>query len=106
MTGRLLAIAALIVTAPIALTIMLLSGMRGENPLLLRLGVRPQRNVRISALRTFAYYELAGDHGRAQKYFAESREEAAALGMVYEASLARILAGQPEATVSGLRLYR
>ncbi len=60
LTGRLLAIAALIVTAPIALTIMLLSVLRGENPLVLRLGVRPQRQVRSSALRTFAYYELAG----------------------------------------------
>jgi len=59
-TGRLLAVAALIVTAPIALTIMLLSVLRGENPLVLRLGVRPQRNVRVSAQRTFAYHELAG----------------------------------------------
>ena len=39
---------------------MLLSVLRGENPLVLRLGVRPQRHVRSSALRTFAYYELAG----------------------------------------------
>lgn len=59
-TGRLLAVAALIVSAPIALTIMVLSALRGENPLVLRLGVRPQRHVRVSALQTFAYYELAG----------------------------------------------
>lgn len=60
LAGRLLAVAALIATAPIALTMMFLSALRGENPLVLRLGVRPQRHVRASALRTFAYYELAG----------------------------------------------
>ncbi len=60
LVGRLLAGLALIATAPIALAIMALSVLRGENPLVLRLGVRPQRNVRISSLQTFAYYELAG----------------------------------------------
>ncbi len=58
--GRLLAACALILTAPLALAMMLLSVLRGENVLVLRLGVRPQRNVRVSSLQTFAYYELSG----------------------------------------------
>ena len=56
--GRVLALAAMIVTAPIAIATMLLSLLRGESPLILRLGVRPQRNVRSAALQTFAYYDL------------------------------------------------
>ncbi len=59
LVGRGLALAAMAITAPIALTIMLLSLLRGEPPLVLRLGVRPQRNVRSAALQTFAYYDLA-----------------------------------------------
>jgi hypothetical protein len=57
--GRVLALAAMIVTAPFAIATMLLSLLRGETPLVLRLGVRPQRNVRSAALHTFAYYDLA-----------------------------------------------
>jgi hypothetical protein len=58
--GRLVAGVAMLGTLPIALVVMLLSLVRGENPLTLRLGVRPQRNVRGAALQTFAYYELTG----------------------------------------------
>jgi hypothetical protein len=57
--GRVLALTAMIVTAPIAIATMLLSLLRGETPLVLRLGVRPQRHVRGGALQTFAYYDLA-----------------------------------------------
>ena len=57
--GRMLALAAMLVSAPIALITMMLSLFRGETPLILRLGVRPQRNVRSAALQTFAYYDLA-----------------------------------------------
>jgi hypothetical protein len=58
--ARTLAVAAMLATAPFALFVMFLSLLRGENPLQLRLGVRPQRNVRSAALQTFAYYELTG----------------------------------------------
>lgn len=58
--GRTLALAAMLATAPLAFVVMFLSLLRGENPLQLRLGVRPQRNVRSAALQTFAYYELTG----------------------------------------------
>ena len=58
--GRVLAAGAMLVTAPAALAIMLLSLLRGETPLVLRLGVRPQRNARATSMQTFAYYELAG----------------------------------------------
>lgn len=58
--GRTLALAAMLVTTPLALVVMGLSVLRGESPLQLRLGVRPQRNVRSAALQTFAYYELTG----------------------------------------------
>ncbi len=58
--GRTLALAAMLATAPFALVVMFLSLLRGESPLQLRLGVRPQRNVRSAALQTFAYYELTG----------------------------------------------
>ena len=58
--ARALAFAAMLLTAPFALFVMFLSLLRGENPLQLRLGVRPQRNVRSAALQTFAYYELTG----------------------------------------------
>ncbi|MES2696934.1 MAG: sugar transferase [Verrucomicrobiota bacterium] len=57
--GRLIALLAMILTSPIALVAMLISLLRGENTVQLRLGVRPQRNVRSAALQTFAYYELA-----------------------------------------------
>lgn len=60
MLARSLALAAMLITSPLALMVMLISVFRGENPLQLRLGVRPQRNVRSAALQTFAYYELTG----------------------------------------------
>jgi hypothetical protein len=59
LVGRALALAAIVITAPIALAIMLISILRGESPFILRLGVRPRRNVRSAALQTFAYYDLA-----------------------------------------------
>ncbi|HEY1109064.1 MAG TPA: sugar transferase, partial [Opitutaceae bacterium] len=57
--GRLLAGFAMIATSPFAAIVMLLSLLRGESPMQLRLGVRPQRNIRSAALQTFAYYELS-----------------------------------------------
>lgn len=58
--ARLLAAFAMAVTLPAALFAMSLALMRGDSPLQLRLGVRPQRNVRRGPLQTFAYYELTG----------------------------------------------
>jgi hypothetical protein len=58
--GRVLAALSMIVTAPVALAMMVWSLVRGEAPLVLRLGVRPQHNMRSTAFQTFAYYELAG----------------------------------------------
>jgi hypothetical protein len=58
--GRTLACLAMIATAPAALAIMLLSLLRGESPLLLRLGVRSRRHVHTEIMDTFVYYELAG----------------------------------------------
>jgi hypothetical protein len=58
--GCVLAAIAMIVTAPVALAMMAWSLVRGEALLVLRLGVRPQRNMRGHAFQTFAYYELAG----------------------------------------------
>jgi hypothetical protein len=58
--GRVLALVALVVTAPVAIAMMAWSLVRGENLLVLRLGVRPQRNMRGGGQQTFAYYELAG----------------------------------------------
>lgn len=58
--GRAAALGAMLATAPCAFVVMCLSILRGESPLQLRLGVRPQRNVRSAALHTFAYYELTG----------------------------------------------
>lgn len=58
--GRVAALAALAVTSPIALATMLLSLIRGDAPLLLRLGVRAPRTMRDRSHDTFAYYELAG----------------------------------------------
>jgi hypothetical protein len=55
--GRLLAAAAMVVTAPAAVLIMLLALVRGDPALTLRVGVRPQRGSRRFE-RTFAYYEL------------------------------------------------
>ena len=60
LAGRVAALIAMLLSSPIAMAIMALSLVRGDNPLQLRLGVRPQRNVRSAALQTFAYYELAG----------------------------------------------
>lgn len=57
--GRLLAAAAMAGTAPIALVLMAWSSLRGDSPLLLRLAVRPQRTVRNTTVKIFAYYELA-----------------------------------------------
>jgi hypothetical protein len=58
--ARSLAVGAMLVTAPFAVAMALVSLVRGESPLVLKLGVRPQRNARSAALQTFAYYELAG----------------------------------------------
>lgn len=60
LVGRALAAAAMLATAPAALVIMLLSVLRGEPPLLLRLGVRPRPDARGGGMETFAYCELAG----------------------------------------------
>lgn len=57
--GRLFAALVMLVTAPFAVIAMLISLLRGESPMQLRLGVRPQRNIRSAALQTFAYYELS-----------------------------------------------
>lgn len=57
--GRFLGALAMLVTAPFAVIAMLVSLLRGESPMQLRLGVRPQRNIRSAALQTFAYYELS-----------------------------------------------
>lgn len=57
--ARLLALVAMAVTSPFALAWMALSMLRGESPLQIRLGVRPQRHAqRSAALQTFPYYEL------------------------------------------------
>lgn len=58
--GRVLAFATLIATAPLAAAVMMISLLRGESPLQLRLGVRAQRGLRGRAHDTFAYYELNG----------------------------------------------
>lgn len=58
--ARILAGVAMLVTAPVALVMMAWSLVRGDAPLVLRLGVRPQRNFRSPPEQTFAYYELAG----------------------------------------------
>ncbi|MEO5959186.1 MAG: hypothetical protein ABIZ49_10635 [Opitutaceae bacterium] len=57
--ARVLAVAAMAATAPIALVAIVISLARGEAPLRLRLGVRPRDNVRERGSETFAYYELA-----------------------------------------------
>lgn len=58
--GRTLAAAAMLVTSPIALAVMVWSLARGDTPLRVRLGVRSKPHVRSAALQTFAYYELTG----------------------------------------------
>ncbi len=58
--ARVAALAAMIVTAPFALIVMGISLLRGDTPLQLRLGVRPQTKARRGAMETFAYYELIG----------------------------------------------
>src|SRR5581483_5261079 len=58
--GRIAALVALAATAPIAIAVMAVAILRGESPLRLRLGVRPQRNVNERTQETFAYYELTG----------------------------------------------
>ncbi len=58
--GRGIAVIALALTSPLALAVMVISLLRGESPLQLRLGVRAQRNLRDRSNETFAYYELAG----------------------------------------------
>lgn len=55
--ARIFAATAMIATSPAALVIMLLSLVRGESPITLRLGVRPYR-AGSRHQRTFAYYEL------------------------------------------------
>jgi hypothetical protein len=57
--GRMLAVLAAIVTAPVAMLAVLLSLLRVESPLRIRLGVRPPENLRDRSSATFAYYELA-----------------------------------------------
>lgn len=58
--ARCAALAAMVLSAPFALVVMLLSLLRGELPLQLRLGVRAPRPNRQNTLDTFAYYELTG----------------------------------------------
>lgn len=59
--ARGLALAAMAITAPLALVVMGFAVLRGDSPLQLRLGVRPQRYARASrTLATFAYYEVPG----------------------------------------------
>jgi hypothetical protein len=58
LVGRTLALASMLCTAPVASAAMLLSLIRGENPLRRCLGVRPQRDALDRSFRTFAYYEL------------------------------------------------
>jgi len=60
LAGGCFALLALVATAPIAFAVMLVSLLRGDAPLVLRLGVRCQRNLRDRSHPTFAYYELAG----------------------------------------------
>lgn len=60
--GRSLAAAAMLATLPVAAAIMLLSFLRGEAPLILRLGVRPQSHTRAGPIETFPYHELACGH--------------------------------------------
>ncbi len=57
--ARTLALLAMLATAPAALAVMGLSCLRGEPPVQLRLGTRPQRHARRSELQTFTYHELA-----------------------------------------------
>lgn len=58
--GRCLALATLVATSPLAVAVMIMSLLRGEPVLQLRLGVRAQRALRNRAHDTFAYYELNG----------------------------------------------
>ena len=51
---------AMVVSAPFALGVILVSVVRGESPWQLRLGLRSQRGARRLAQETFAYYELCG----------------------------------------------
>lgn len=60
LVGRGLAFAILLATSPLAIAVMLMSLLRGEPVLQLRLGVRAQRALRNRAHDTFAYYELNG----------------------------------------------
>ncbi|HUR58078.1 MAG TPA: hypothetical protein VM029_10245 [Opitutaceae bacterium] len=58
--ARATALLAMAVSAPFAVFVMALSLLRGDTPLQLRLGVRPQTKARGGAPETFAYYELIG----------------------------------------------
>jgi len=58
--ARMLAVAALFATSPFAVVMMLVALIRGETPLRLRLGARPQKNLRPRTTETFGYYELTG----------------------------------------------
>jgi hypothetical protein len=56
--GRMIAAGAMLITAPAAMVIMLLSFIRGDPAITLRLGVRPHRSSRHGRHQTFIYYEL------------------------------------------------
>lgn len=60
LTARVLAALAMAVTTPAAVVAMGIAVIRGDSPLQLRLGVRPQRSTRRGPLQTFAYFELTG----------------------------------------------
>jgi hypothetical protein len=55
---RAAALLAMVVTAPFAVLMIALSIVRGDAPLQLRLGLRPQRTTRRTTPETFAFYEL------------------------------------------------
>jgi hypothetical protein len=58
--GRVIALAAMTATSPLAVAMMGLAVVRGETPLRIRLGVRSQASLRNAPQQTFAYYELTG----------------------------------------------
>ncbi|MEY4940086.1 MAG: hypothetical protein RIQ93_1821 [Verrucomicrobiota bacterium] len=60
LAARTLALSALLISSPAALIAMAVSLLRCDNPLQLRLGVRPLRHLRDRSPETFAYYELTG----------------------------------------------
>lgn len=60
LAARTLALAALLISAPAAVIAMMVSLLRCDSPMQLRLGVRALRNLRDRSPETFAYYELSG----------------------------------------------